>query len=326
MKTMESIKMDSKLKVLYIGLNFYHYPKVIAEGLENLGFQVDFFPIEPPTASYKLARYVKKFRKISLDRYHDEIITKSTSVKYDKVFFITTHFFSLENLKRLKETQTKAEFISYHWDSIVSGFDYLNTVPFFDRVFTFDRVDCEEHNFRYLPLFASGIYSSIRQKKRNYDIDVYTVGSVYKLQRYFLVHEFKNFCVKNDISIYVHLHLTLVTYIKLLLKGIIPKNVSLSAIDNNIMEDITFHSRAVLDVPNRPQSGLTMRIIENIAIGKKIVTTNLNIEKEPFYDKNQVFLLGKDNMDGLKEFLELDIEIQERSELMLDSWLKKIFL
>lgn len=313
-------------KILYIGLDYYHYPKMIREGLEKLGYDVDYYPIEPRTLFYKISRYLfKSAYRRALDAYHSAVITKSASTKYDKVFFITTHFFSIENLKLLKESQSSAEFISYHWDSI-KQYNYLNSIDYFDKVYSFDKHDCDSHGILYLPLFASGAYNGISDRKSGQDIDIYMVGSIVQTKRYLLVQEFKDFCYKNGITFYFHLKVTPVTYLKLLLNGVIPRGVSFDTMESDAMKEIVSRSRAVLDVTNHEQSGLTMRVIENIAIGKKLVTTNINIKNEPFYNKNQVFLLGEDNMNDLKEFIYRDIEIKEHPELMLDSWLKKIFL
>ncbi len=311
-------------RVLFIGLDYYHYPDAISRGLERLGYQVDYYPIEPRTLFYKISRYIlKPLYRASLDRYHHNIINKSSSIKYDKVFFITTHFFSIDNLKYLRNSQEIAEFISYHWDPI-SQYNYLGTVEFFEKVYSFDSVDCKKYGFKYLPLFASDTYCKIEHK--DHDIDIYTVGSVMRPQRYILVQQFKDYCISNNISFYFHLKMTPITYLKILLKGIIPKGVSFRTMNIEAMRDIIARSRAVLDVPNHQQSGLTMRVIENICIGKKIVTTNPHIIGEPFYDKNQVFLLGEDNMDILKPFIRSEYKSQEHPELKLDSWLSSIFL
>lgn len=317
----------SQKKILYIGMDYYHYPKMIVEGLEALGFQVDFYPIEPRTIFYKSTRYIaKKIYRIALDMYHSKIINKSKSIHYDKVFFIASPFFSKANLEKLKMSQKNAEFISYHWDSLKKDYSYLDTRQYFSRVYSFDKKDCVQHDLLYLPLFASGIYANTRSEKYECDIDIYIIGSVAKLQRYFSVCEFEDFCRQNRINFFSHLKVTPITYMQLLLKKVIPKNVSFFKINDDAMKKIVNRSRAVLDVINHEQSGLTMRVIENIAIGKKIVTTNKNIKNEPFYDKNQVFLLGEDSLDDLKEFIRRDIITKKRPELMLEAWLKRIFL
>lgn len=317
-------KENLKPKVLFIGLNYFHYPEAISSGLEKLGYQVDYYSIEPRTLFYKVLRNsLNSIYRIFLDRYHHNIIKQSSDIKYDKVFFITTHFLSNDNLQYLRDSQKNAEFICYHWDPI-SQYNYLSTVEFFERIYSFDSEDCKIHGFNYLPLFASGIYDNIEEKY--HDIDIYTVGTVARPQRNILVQQFKDYCVNNNISFFFHLKMSPLAYIKMLFKGIVPKDVSFRTLDTEIMRDIVSRSRAVLDVPNHEQSGLTMRVIENICIGKKLVTTNVHIVNEPFYDKNQIFLLGVDNMDDLKAFIHSDYKPRQHPELRIEFWLKSIFL
>ncbi len=313
-------------RVLYIGLDYYHYPKMICQEMVNIGYQVDFFPIEPRSFFYKASRYVaKKSYKKNIDKYHKRIIEETKSIHYDKVFFITSHFMSNGNLNALKKAHPTAQFIAYHWDSI-SQYDYLETTPFFEKVYSFDREDCEKHGFNYLPLFASGNYSKEMQNKVKPSLDIYTVGTIVQPERYILVNEFREFCMKNNITFYFYLKVTPVTFLRLLMKGIIPKNVSFTSINTEKLKSIISRSRAVLDVTNHKQSGLTMRIIENIYIGKKVVTTNKNIKLENFYSPNQVLILPVERFEIFKSFLDGEYIPTKSSELAINSWVKKVLL
>ena len=93
-----------------------------------------------------------------------------------------------------------------------------------------------------------------------------------------------------------------------------------------VMKSVIARSKAVLDVTNHKQSGLTMRVIENIHIGKKIVTTNDNIKAESFYSPKQVFILPVKKLDVFKGFLNSDDIPQDFSELAINSWVKKVLL
>lgn len=309
-------------KVLFIGLDYYNYPKVIKVELEKLGFQVDYYQIEPRTLFYKSTRYIFRwlYRKF-LNQYHSDIIAKTSHDKYDVVFFLTSHFFSSANLKKLRETHSTAKFVAYHWDSL-EQYDYLNTVQFFDRVLSFDRQDCIENGFEYLPLFASGIYKELQSKKQ--DIDVYTVSSIVRPQRYLLIDQCRKYFSENNVSFYFHLKVTPVTYFRILQKGVIPKGVSFKTIDQITMKDIVERSRAVLDVTNHPQSGMTMRLIENVCIGKKIITTNQNVMHEKFFNEDQIFLLNNHNIEKVKNFLKQNCKTKEYPELRIENWLKVI--
>lgn len=313
-------------RVLYIGLDYYHYPKMICQEMENIGYEVDFYPIEPRSFFYKASRYLaKKSYKDNLDKYHQKIIKQTRATHYEKVFFITSHFMSIENLEALKKVHSAAQFIAYHWDNI-SQYNYLKTIPFFEKVYSFDRDDCEKHGFNYLPLFASGNYSKVIQDNVLPNVDIYTVGSIVQPERYILVNEFREFCMENNITFYFYLKVTPVTFLRLLMKGIIPKNVSFTSINTKKLQSVIARSRAVLDVTNHKQSGLTMRVIENIYIGKKVVTTNENIKFESFYSSKQVFILPVEKFDVFQSFLENEYIPMKFSELSINSWIKKVLL
>lgn len=310
------------LKILYIGLDYYHYPLMISKEMNKLGYHVDFHSIEPRSLFYKVTRYIANtsYRK-SLDNYHAEIIDRSKSKKYDFIFFITSHFFSEKNLSLLKSLHPSSEFIAYHWDSL-DQYDYLDTIKFFNKIYSFDRIDCEQHGFTYLPLFASGAYQDDIESENTFDI--YTISSVVRPERYVLVNKFRQFCIKNKISFYFYLKVTPITYLRLFMKGIFPKGVSFKAMNKNEMKMIVDKSSTVLDVTNHKQSGLTMRVIENTYAGKKIITTNENIMKESFYSPEQFFVLDQQSEDEITEFLKADFSRINYPELSINAWIKKV--
>lgn len=70
--------------------------------------------------------------------------------------------------------------------------------------------------------------------------------------------------------------------------------------------DIDTRSRAILNITMKNQEGVTMRDMESVAIGVKLITTNKNIINKDLYHKNNVFILGVDDLDSLPEFLKLE--------------------
>lgn len=62
-------------------------------------------------------------------------------------------------------------------------------------------------------------------------------------------------------------------------------------------------SRAILNITMENQEGITMRDMEAVAIGVKLITTNKNIVNKDLYNRNNVFILGVDNLHRLPEFL-----------------------
>lgn len=50
--------------------------------------------------------------------------------------------------------------------------------------------------------------------------------------------------------------------------------------------------------------GFSFRIPEGLALNRKIITNRESIKNETFYNSNRVFILGRDNLDNLRNFLE----------------------
>ena len=62
-------------------------------------------------------------------------------------------------------------------------------------------------------------------------------------------------------------------------------------------------SKAILEIVREGQSGATIRLMEALFFGKKLVTNNNLVKKEEFYNKENIFLLGDRPLEELKEFL-----------------------
>ena len=80
-------------------------------------------------------------------------------------------------------------------------------------------------------------------------------------------------------------------------------------------------SRATFDFANHKQSGYTMRLIENMCAGCKIITQNARIVNEPFYREDRFLLVDGHDFSAVPAFLNrpitstLDVERHG-----IDSW------
>lgn len=318
--------IEMQKKVLFIGLSYYNYPVEISKKIEEKGYGVKYYAIEPRTFFVKSLRYLSKsIYEKKLDQYHKNIIENEQDIAYDYVFFLTVHFFSHENITLLKESQPKAKFVLYNWDP-VTQYNYEPYLKYFDRVLTFDPEDAKRLNINYLPLFASDRYFDVKEQ-RDYDFDVYMVGSIVKYRRYYSVQQFAKYCKSKGIKFKSHLKCTPVTYLRVLLKGTIPKDLKFHAIDKEEFFGIVENSKAVFDFSNHVQSGYTMRIAENLCAGKKIITNNSYIKNEKFYNQNLIFIYDGDNFEGVDEFLQKENNSSNErfSEWSIDNWVENLF-
>src|SRR5690606_2259129 len=91
--------------------------------------------------------------------------------------------------------------------------------------------------------------------------------------------------------------------------------------------ELVAKSKAILDIKPINQDGLTLRPMEAIFFRKKLITTDTTIVKETFYSNKNVFVLGTDDINKLKDFLNEPYENIDESIILhydFDNWLKRL--
>ncbi len=121
-----------------------------------------------------------------------------------------------------------------------------------------------------------------------------------------------------------------ITY-DILLKGNKQNNSKIKYINKSLDYKDVLHKmwecRAILDIVQEGQCGITWRPIESIFYKKKLITTFSNIKEYDFYKERNVFVLGVDDPAELKRFIydeyeDIDDGIVER--YTFKSWLNRI--
>lgn len=82
--------------------------------------------------------------------------------------------------------------------------------------------------------------------------------------------------------------------------------------------------KSILEICQEGQRGLTLRALEAMLCHRKLITNNQSIIKEDFYDSQNIFIIGKDNNENIKEFIDSDFVIGDESVLMkydFNNWL-----
>ena len=83
-----------------------------------------------------------------------------------------------------------------------------------------------------------------------------------------------------------------------------------------------------MEVTQEGQVGSTLRALEALFFRKKLITTNLNIVKEDFYNRNNIFIYGKDDMEKLYDFIKTPYDKasdQFRNRHTIDAWFLNFF-
>lgn len=68
-------------------------------------------------------------------------------------------------------------------------------------------------------------------------------------------------------------------------------------------QEIQVNAKALLELVSSENMIPTMRAIDALVLGKKLITDNINVTKEPYYHPNNIFVLGKDSPRQFEEFM-----------------------
>jgi hypothetical protein len=295
-----------KKNVLFIGLNYHEYTRAIVDEIRRLGHDVTYHDIQP--GHFDLKVYRKFFPDTypqKLDQYHQGILAAESGKNYDLVLFLQTHQVQPATMQRIRNAFAGAEFVLYNWDA-VTNHDYRPYMRFFDRIYTFDPEDASALGIKYLPLFCIRNFLGLQRRCKSQS--TYFVGNVVNPRRYAAVQAFKQYCADEDIDFQYFLSSSTHGYTQIIKNGHWPRDVSLRSIPAARFRDMIETSNAVFDFANHQQAGYTMRVIENLCAGKKLITNNPRIVHESFYSEDRIHVFGGHDFSGVKAFLERPLQ------------------
>lgn len=315
----------AKGRILFIGYDYHSYTRSINTEFEQLGFQSRFHSIQPGKLYLKIARRTSaKLYATLLDRYHRRIILSYPEGAFDHIVFLQVHQFSHENMALLKARNPRARYTLYNWDSITTH-DYRPYISYFDRVLTFDPSDAQTLGIHYLPLFCVRGFQNIRSVPQT-DRSVYFVGNIVNPQRYNVIKAFQSFCVRGGIRFEYFLSTTVHGWTQMRKANLRPNDVFFRSIEDKAFRAMIARSAAVLDFANHKQSGFTMRIMENLCAGKKIITNNANALTASFYSPDRILVYSGQDFSAVKDFLDTPLSNLEKdfSEYHIQNFAKKL--
>ncbi|MBO0591353.1 capsular biosynthesis protein CpsH [Cellulophaga sp. E16_2] len=324
-------------KILFFSANFFGYQTEIKNSLIKLEAHVDFYDERPKNNFWTKAfiRLDKRIIRRKIEKYYQGIIDEKRQIDYDYVFFLKAEAITIKMLNEFRKKQPKAKFILFMWDSIKnSSKDIEQLIPLFDKILSFDREDSEKYPFIiFRPLFYLEDYSLLGNTNSKIEYDISFIGTGHT-DRYTLVSQVKDFCVSNGLKGFFFLYLQdiKVYLIRKLFKKAYRNahrsDFNFKSLNKDGVLDIIKHSNCVLDIQRSVQSGLTMRTLEVLGAKKKLITTNKDIVNYDFYDKNNIFVIDRDNITFPLEFIKgkyHDIDSSIYEKYSINSWLREVF-
>lgn len=290
------------MSILFIGFDYFGYTSAINDEFGRMGFESCFHDIQPRTLNFKVMRRLNaKLYQAALDNYHKSIIDSYDPGVFDHVIFLQVHQMSNVNMVHLRSRQRNATFTLYNWDAVATH-DYRPYLKYFDRAFTFDPQDAEALGINYLPLFATNRYHNI-DRNRYEPTSVYFIGNIVNPERYRVVRAFEAFCAEHGLQFDFFMSTTIHGWSEMRRNGIRPKDVSLRHLPTDRQDEWIARSSAVFDFANHAQSGFTMRVMENLCAGKKIITNNHNVKNAPFYSEDRFLMYNETDFSAVPDFL-----------------------
>ncbi|MBI6548025.1 hypothetical protein [Xenorhabdus lircayensis] len=314
---------------------FFGYDKKIVQQLESLGAKVKLYDDKPSNNTlFKIIIRLRLhyFVNSTIQKYYDNILYELKKSPPDHILFMNPETLKSEIIKKFKDSLNKTKFIVYMWDSILNRKNATSYIDKVDSFFSFDHKDAKELRIDFLPLFYSNDYSIRNHRQKSKEIyDICFIGTAHS-ERHLLLNKVIRTINSKDIFKFLYCPNVLVFFVKKYLtrelKGLKINDISFVPMKTEDILNAIHISKCVLDVPHLAQNGLTIRTIEMLGAGKKIITTNKEICNYDFYNKNNIYILTEDNFSGINDFISseyqpLPIELYEKYSLQ--SWLKIVF-
>lgn len=269
-------------RILFFSAHLFGYQNDIRLAMESVGAIVDYYD-ERPANNFLVKGVIRINRNLLagyINHYYNKIIKETLQKEYDYVFFIKGESISASNVRRLKQFHPEANFIIYHWDSIANNSNAQNLLPYFDRVFSFDKIDCERLGLHFLPLFYTPDYANIPYYDKEIKYDMLFVGTTHS-DRYKLVKRIEEQIIKmGGLCLTWFYFPSKILYYKMKIQNSYLRQIPVHTfhfkpMSKELLLQLYAGSRIIIDVQHPKQTGLTMRCIETLGAKRKLITTNL---------------------------------------------------
>lgn len=323
---------DRRGHVLLVSPLTFSYHISISETLRTMGFEVTWWDERASSATwYKIA--LRLFPALTVrwsERSFLGRLSRLDSASISHVLVIKGEGLSKRVASKIRETLPKASMGLYLWDGVENMKGIFNILPAFDSVATFDPVDAKNHGWTYRPLFWRHI-SVARAEPGLTLFDWCFIGTIHS-DRHRVIHRLRLHDGQAGRSfVFAYFQSPLMLFMRRLgdwtlwfaPKGSLSTK-SMSAAD--VAQKVAC-SDAVLDVEHPRQRGFTMRTIETLLAGKKLVTTNEHILNSDLYHPSRVHVISRLAPSIPAEFLKQPFKsVSEdlKSYYSCDGWAKEL--
>lgn len=292
--------------------------ELVEKALDSLNSKLDEeieIKLINPILKNKVLRYLRAFHLKTNIPFKNIWIKKYVKKNFDIIIIFDVPIW-FENLEYIRKINKKTKIVLWYWNIVRNKKYLLKAIKYCDYVCTFDKKDSEKYNILQLEQF----YWERAKENKKIENDVFFIGKNKKR-----LEEIEEILMKLESS--------KIKYEFYVVGDNKKEKSQLLELKNENLEyekviDKILKSEAILDIPQKNQHGLTLRVLETLFFNKKLITTNKDIKNYDFYNENNIFILEKNTTGNeIKAFLDKKMEkIDEKikNKYTVEEWFKKI--
>lgn len=299
--------------ILFIAPSFFGYSLKIERQMMDLGFNVFRYEDRPSTSTLSkiMIRLLPKIASWVSSLYFKKIFMRHKGAKISHLVVLKGEALSGGSVKAFKNLFPEARTVLYLWDSLRNTRVARDSMPEYDSVFTFDIQDYEAvSGLKFMPLFFMPSKLSRGKCPNNChkDIDLSFVGTAHS-DRVAVIERIRAQISKGVITeFFLYMPSVMVFWARRVFDPMFwmvrRSEISFVPLKYEAVQRIIARSKAVLDIERSDQSGLTIRTLEALSQGVKIVTTNSEVKRYAIYDPTNVLVIDRKRPSIVENFFD----------------------
>lgn len=315
-----------------LSYNFFGYEKEIIKELK-LKYEVKHISLETNFLEIFYLYFLEIIFSITKRK---EVYSKMINKKIERginadfknidiLFVLGFNEFDQNNFKFLSNNLNIQKKYLYLWDDVTRVKELFLYKEYFNKIYSFDKKDCQENGFIYRPTFYSKRLEKLEKNKIKYEISF--IGA-YTIERNYYLKKIINKIFNNK---FIYLYMDFRRYLKhyFFNSKYKVKDINFFKISKEKYNLIMSQSEIVIDLLQFNQTSVTQRALDALYLNKKIITNNEYIKNYDFYNSNNILIINKNVTEKEirnfkdKKYIEINKKIIEYYSL--ERWIKDIF-
>ncbi|WP_372474559.1 hypothetical protein AB4865_04605 [Capnocytophaga sp. ARDL2] len=298
----------------------------ISQDLQKKGIETTYINSVDFTYNYKSIWdkiynfFSKTFLKKNVKKTfrNDQTLKKCHSLDLqDYILVVNPSHFSTKVINVLRKKTN--HFYCLNYDSLERSPIVKEIILLFDKIFSFDPKDVENHSFLY-PTTNFNYLDKHKNYSNEKDAFIVILGDAFREQ---ILHKLADVLIQKKCNNFDFVVVNSKQTKKHPNFNYLQHNIPLNEVFNKMKR-----AKILIDIVHNNQTGVSFRVFEAMALGKKIITNNPSVKLYDFYNPNNICIIDENNIAISEEFLsspyeELPEEIYQK--YTLSQWTKNIF-